>query len=361
MRLTCPNCGARYEVDDGMIPPEGRDVQCSNCTTTWFQPGSASAAAGDGEAAPPEPPEGDFDDMDEGDVPAADAPRRELDPESRDLLREEAEREAQLRRTESSELEHQDEMNLDPYTEDAEDAAEEDWDEEEEDDLEAAADDEEYEDGDYDDEEGDYDDEEYDEDEDDELDTTVGGMVAESSFDDEVETDDWDAREDEDDSGRAAAAAAAAVASSRRDLLPDIEEINSTLRASGDRSAGDPGTTDYHSLSERPRRRSGTRVGFALAILIFAGLIAAYANAPRIAEAVPQAAPIINAYAEQVDRLRLWIDDMAQGALSPETDTPAMPAPEAGDDGGVPEDAAAPAEEEAPADAAEAEEPAASE
>ena len=44
MRLTCPNCSARYEVDDGMIPPEGRDVQCSNCSTTWFQPGRRTPA-----------------------------------------------------------------------------------------------------------------------------------------------------------------------------------------------------------------------------------------------------------------------------------------------------------------------------
>lgn len=37
MRLICPNCDAEYEVDDNMIPPEGRDVQCSNCETVWFQ------------------------------------------------------------------------------------------------------------------------------------------------------------------------------------------------------------------------------------------------------------------------------------------------------------------------------------
>ncbi|MEO1734275.1 MAG: zinc-ribbon domain-containing protein, partial [Pseudomonadota bacterium] len=37
MRLTCPNCGAQYEVPDEVIPEAGRDVQCSNCGTTWFQ------------------------------------------------------------------------------------------------------------------------------------------------------------------------------------------------------------------------------------------------------------------------------------------------------------------------------------
>jgi len=37
MRLTCPNCGAQYEVPDEVIPQEGRDVQCSNCGDTWYQ------------------------------------------------------------------------------------------------------------------------------------------------------------------------------------------------------------------------------------------------------------------------------------------------------------------------------------
>ena len=37
MRLTCPNCDARYQVSDEAIPPAGRDVQCSNCGQTWFQ------------------------------------------------------------------------------------------------------------------------------------------------------------------------------------------------------------------------------------------------------------------------------------------------------------------------------------
>ncbi|MEM9426051.1 MAG: zinc-ribbon domain-containing protein [Pseudomonadota bacterium] len=37
MRLVCPNCSAQYEIDGSMIPEEGRDVQCSNCGHTWFE------------------------------------------------------------------------------------------------------------------------------------------------------------------------------------------------------------------------------------------------------------------------------------------------------------------------------------
>ena len=37
MRLVCPNCDAEYEVDDTAIPLAGRDVQCSNCGHGWFQ------------------------------------------------------------------------------------------------------------------------------------------------------------------------------------------------------------------------------------------------------------------------------------------------------------------------------------
>lgn len=36
MRLTCPNCAARYEVADGMIAPGGQHVQCTACHTRWY-------------------------------------------------------------------------------------------------------------------------------------------------------------------------------------------------------------------------------------------------------------------------------------------------------------------------------------
>lgn len=65
MRLVCPNCAAQYNVDDRVIPPGGRDVQCSNCGQTWFQtgaerprvrPAGTPPAAEPPAAAPPEMP-----------------------------------------------------------------------------------------------------------------------------------------------------------------------------------------------------------------------------------------------------------------------------------------------------------------
>jgi predicted Zn finger-like uncharacterized protein len=43
MLINCPNCGAEYEVAEGMIPPAGRHVQCSSCHTRWFVAGRARA------------------------------------------------------------------------------------------------------------------------------------------------------------------------------------------------------------------------------------------------------------------------------------------------------------------------------
>jgi predicted Zn finger-like uncharacterized protein len=45
MRLTCPNCGAEYEVADGMVPAAGRHVQCTACHTRWFVRGAPAELA----------------------------------------------------------------------------------------------------------------------------------------------------------------------------------------------------------------------------------------------------------------------------------------------------------------------------
>lgn len=37
MRLICPECNALYDIADAMIPPEGREVECSACGHVWLQ------------------------------------------------------------------------------------------------------------------------------------------------------------------------------------------------------------------------------------------------------------------------------------------------------------------------------------
>ena len=44
MRLTCPACGAAYDVPDDAIPTAGREVECSDCGAVW-QAGRRSGAA----------------------------------------------------------------------------------------------------------------------------------------------------------------------------------------------------------------------------------------------------------------------------------------------------------------------------
>lgn len=54
MRLVCPNCEAKYEVPEDAIPETGRDVQCANCGHAWFQMRSRAAMA-EPATAPPAP------------------------------------------------------------------------------------------------------------------------------------------------------------------------------------------------------------------------------------------------------------------------------------------------------------------
>lgn len=47
MRLICPKCTAAYDIPAKAIPLDGREVQCSSCTHTWYQlpPGESKAEA----------------------------------------------------------------------------------------------------------------------------------------------------------------------------------------------------------------------------------------------------------------------------------------------------------------------------
>lgn len=175
MRLTCPNCAAQYEVPDDVIPDEGRDVQCSNCGQTWFQAGAntqgaaiasppladqqawveddeqradlpseeiqteraatATDASADEDTVETDPgldheadvadtatTEEHADDVDEPGPEetetTAPAPRG-LDPAISGILREEAEREANLRAAEANSLQSQPDLGLDSLPEEA--------------------------------------------------------------------------------------------------------------------------------------------------------------------------------------------------------------------------------------------------
>lgn len=92
-------------------------------------------------------------------------------------------------------------------------------------------------------------------------------------------------------------------AASRRDRLPDIEEISSTLSPA---VALPPEEDD----APEPRRRSGSgfRLGFGIVLLLSTLLAMVYVYAPRIIAEVPQSEKYIRAYSDAVDEGRIWLD-----------------------------------------------------
>lgn len=277
MRITCPNCGAQYEVDDALIPETGRDVQCSNCGKGWFQARppepvetaeeepiatevveevvvedtvAAEAAApspepepveepvaevAEPEAPPPPRPEAQAakpapaivdEDEDEGEPPAA-LPARKPDESVLAVLREEAEREIAQRRQETAGIETQPDLGLaEPV----------------------------------------------------ERRTTPAAEVA---------------------------AGAAVAGAARRDLLPDIDMINSTLRSDAERGTAHAGDDDMVV-----ERRRGFRTGFGLVLLLVAALILLYVSAGWLAQTVPALAPLLAAYVEAANGFRAWLDGL---------------------------------------------------
>lgn len=266
MRLTCPSCGAQYEVPDDVIPEEGRDVQCSNCGNTWFQARdtSASPEALAAEAAAPKDavwhPEVESDIEDRPSVnqdaspgssePPAPPKRRELDPSVADILREEAELEARAREAEAGTLEEQPDLGLQEPEDEAAKRA----------------------------------------------------RQAQERMR-KLRGDDAPAA-----SEAAAAAAAAAVTErpkSRRDMLPDVEEINQTLRASTERR-------DVRSvqaeLEDDDEPSGGFGRGFIYTILFFALAAVLYVYAPQISDALPQLQAPLETYVGFINQMRSWLD-----------------------------------------------------
>ncbi|TMV15215.1 zinc-ribbon domain-containing protein [Arenibacterium halophilum] len=276
MRIACPNCGAQYEVPDEVIPEDGRDVQCSNCSDTWFQPRNgdpirlpADSGLQESDDAPavsvhadeeqtdstpdPElamdvtphtgtaPPDDDDTEEEPGDVPR----QRRLDPGVADILREEARHESRLRASESTGLESQGDLGLD----------------------------------------------------------SVG--------EDEASKRSQQAR---DRMARLRGTPATPPPGAPRgDLLPDIEEIKSTL-APDDRDVRmAPGPVQM--VPVRAPRRSGFLRGFSVMILLTVGLVLLYMNASQVTEAVPALSDFVANYVTVVDKARIWLDQNLSGFI----------------------------------------------
>lgn len=267
MRLSCPNCDAQYEVPDDVMPMSGRDVQCSNCGQTWFQhhPDNApeteepllDAPAPDEEVAPPPPPP----------APAPAPERKQLDPAVTDILRQEAEAEqAARRKPQAGSLESQPDLGMDFEDRHSETEA-------------------------------------------DRRAQQARDRMARMRGNEPIAPAPATAAEDP-----STAAAAASALGSRRDLLPDIDEINSTLRSDASRGgAGDVGPEIEAPSVQRSRR--GFRRGFLTVLMIFAVLAIIYVLAPRLSAGVPALDGPLQSYVAIIDQGRSWLDVQVQSLL----------------------------------------------
>ena len=266
MRLICPNCDAQYEVDDSAIPETGRDVQCSNCGNAWFQererrPEDATADLyrQPEEPAPPQSPEAvaqreiEDEDEDTGEPPPATSAQpvqRSLDESVLSVLREEAEREVAARRAEAAGVEVQGDLGLPPPVK-----------------------------------------------------ASVGAVTEPDPVDEEAQKV----------NRRIAAMKGQKLPpekpAARRDLLPDIEEINSSLRPN-DAARRD----EDEDLPDLTKGSSGFKSGLALMLLLAILLAAAYVMAPQISQQIPAASDAMTSYVAAVDEGRIWLDGMIRKA-----------------------------------------------
>ena len=256
MRLICPNCDAQYEVPEDVMPLSGRDVQCSNCGQTWFQehPNAPADAPAETFDLPEKPdPAPATDNADETPEVPDQPVRRALDPAVEDVLRAEAELEAQARKAERASLESQPDLGL--------------------------------------------------------ADAPQKRSAQNPSVAEQKPPPPRDVGNDD----AVFTKASSSAISSRRELLPDIEEINSTLRSNSDRPAHtDPGQTAQIEVREK---RSARR-GFLFAAVLVAALVLIYVNAEQIAQEFPQAEPALMSYVEIANDWRVWLDTQVTALLT---------------------------------------------
>jgi predicted Zn finger-like uncharacterized protein len=346
MRITCPNCNAQYEVGEDMIPSEGRDVQCSNCGTTWFQEGRARAASAVEDRAVRRPGRAVEE---EADISPSDAVRRRAasrksapDQGTLDILREEREHEERLRagdhRTDPEPTDDADALpedapdkNLPAPVEpvsDAQDTPAPDVDAQGDPDArtQAAA------------ERGrmaaaatlarargrdrersgraPQDDVVPDDDDDTDMSDVIAATMRDAATP-ATEDDDED-----DDLHPVQPEVQVRTHVARRELLPDIEEINSSLRP--DERAAEA-EAEANGEAEAPilaKRSNGFRVGFLTVCALILVFVGVYVFADVIAEAAPQVASVLEAYVAWVDVQRVALAAAAETltqSIAPDT------------------------------------------
>ena len=91
----------------------------------------------------------------------------------------------------------------------------------------------------------------------------------------------------------------------RKDVLPDVEAINSGLR-------GDLASDNTEAVAPA-RKSNGFLRGFALIVIIGTVLFLIHDNATRISDAVPQADPVLKSYVALVDQAHLWLEARTSG------------------------------------------------
>ena len=293
MRLICPNCDAEYQVDDAAVPASGRDVQCSNCGHAWFQMHTDAETAQEAEDAlfgeapaadavsvasptPAEPaPAAPMVETAVADPPAEHvamrpvAARQTLAESVLSVLREEAARETAVRREEGpvdafGSVEMQPDLGLEDGAQTAPTSA-------------AAR----------------------------HIARLKGSEADSGAAPDLTAEAEFSAEPD-------FTVEAGPRATARRDLLPDIEEINSTLRASADRAKD--ADDEIEALPNLRQKRGGFRSGFVLVMILAVVSSMAYIMAPRIIAQIPGSAPTLRAYVSAVDAGRLWLDGVMRSA-----------------------------------------------
>ena len=281
MRLMCPNCSAQYEVPADVIPAEGRDVQCSNCQETWFEthpdtepptdvaqtlkehfaqtePTAAPEPAQSDTISEPNPIDDEFeraldqelDTIAEDDPDIAPAPAITHERSKREIDPSVADilrEEAQREREQraAETFEHQDEFALD-------------------------------------------------------ADEPTSDPQPKKSGYIDPKLDDLDEMYKD---------TAADAPASCRDLLPDIEEINSTLRR-------DKKSANREEPETQAQKNASVRRGFRAAIILLLLAVTVYVYADLITSNVPQLAPYLDAYVAQIDQWRAALSDQTLGFLT---------------------------------------------